>query len=685
MVARTSSGSGLFSEVVGNCVNGDTFTIQSGHNVTVDVDLSTLTTGLGASTINGVMDFKADINTGLFMNGNLDVNGALYVANRVVVSGFTLKSGKSNVYEVARTLNVATVEETLGNGYKNAIDELTDLAVSIENYRLHTLYQPEMMADVVKEFRISYRNSLTLTDVLNYVESNPNVFYHDTVGNKLYIHTSDSSNPSSKTITVIEPINRPASGIESRCNIKFNATGVISNTGGGTPVIAMYGWYPSREYTQLDTDAALNDTTIVLKEDLGLQAGDKIVIGSGTENNGVLVESQKGIYVVQSYNAGTKIVTLTGGLGTARLNGDYVEWASAPIKYGRTSGSAGIIATVINDLTFVGVLFTSRFISVSFGIGFPKNWTFKHCKFSNYGSGLHESLFEDCNFYGVANYWALLNAIGITYNRCIGIAIEYDTVNAHYNSHLNNCIFQNIYTLFSAVTNHTIFKNCTVKNAYLIGGNAGKNTLINCSLSGLDNLRAYPNDTDFIGCVFKDNNTGYLHNTQGKLDNCLFEGINEISSYNGWYKNYWQVLESFDHNQIPGQYKAWCKGGRIETIEDKLKFITESSDYPVFRDYPILAPSNRTIKFRIGITKDNAEILTKLQIIDPTSDPLIDPQSTPLAETTATNTTEAQQIGVAYKSSTPRQLILRILCQDSMGNVLVDTTRIDQSLAKRIN
>ena len=681
MTARTSSGSGLFSAVVGTCVNGDTFTIQEGHEVTVDVNLSTLTAGLGACTINGLLDFKADIDTGLFMNGNLDVNGALYIANRAVMSGFTLTEGKSNVYEIARTLLVTTVEETLGNGYKNAEDELTDLAVSIENYRLHTLYQPEMMADVVKEFRISYRDSLTLADALSYVENNPNTFYHDVVGNKLYIHTSDSTNPSTKTITVIEPINRPGAGTESRCNLKFNSSGVISNTGGGSPIIRMYGWYPQIEWTQLDADAALNATTIVLKEDLGLQQGDKIAIGSGTET-GQQVESNAGIYTVSSYNSGTKTVTLTGGLQTARLSGDYVAILSRPIKITRSSGIAGLITTISNG-TIIGANSLIRLVYGSYTT-ILTGWTFKHSSVQVYDTDLagycDTPLIEDCTIVNFA--YAQKNCLQAIIRRPASINAQINNlgVTKTYDGVMQNVVTDN--PTYS--TNY--FYNCKLKGYKAsLGYSRG---FVNCEFIGNENTASKitgGQNGECFNCLFSGLTVDAFSAFYGKLYNCLFTGSDGVFEYLSKRRQVHQIVESFDHNQTPGNYKAWMRGGRTITEDNKLKFICESNDYPVFRDYTILAPSNRTIKFLIGLTKDTSGIVTKFQIIDPANDPLIDSTATPLAESIATNTTEAQQIGVAYKSTTSKQLILRILCQNSSGNVLIDTTRIDQSLAKRIS
>jgi hypothetical protein len=182
----------------------------------------------------------------------------------------------------------------------------------------------------------------------------------------------------------------------------------------------------------------------------------------------------------------------------------------------------------------------------------------------------------------------------------------------------------------------------------------------------------------FYNCEFTPRSHGLFGNLQGKLYNCLFNGEYDVDNYQLDKRPVNAIIESFDHNQIEGNYKAWMRGGRIETTDDQLSFICESDDYPVYRDYPIIAPANRTFKTRIGLTKSIAGIETKLEIIDPADDPLIDDTATPLNEAVASDTTDNQVLGIAYKSDTSKQLILRVSCQNNEGTVLIDTSRIDQ-------
>ncbi|MCE7699745.1 MAG: hypothetical protein K8E24_013340, partial [Methanobacterium paludis] len=185
---------------------------------------------------------------------------------------------------------------------------------------------------------------------------------------------------------------------------------------------------------------------------------------------------------------------------------------------------------------------------------------------------------------------------------------------------------------------------------------------------------------------------GYFASACVTAYNCFFEGLTPvITSINDTFSNYKRmalrehyskILESFDHNQILGNYKAWMKGGKIETDNGKLKFICESFDYPVFRDYDVILPANKTVKFKVASQKDFTGGTVKLQLIDPANDPLIDNEATPLNEITMPDTKDVwQQFGLAYKSTIAKPLKLRLLTQNVSGNVWFDVTDIEQKLA----
>ncbi len=198
---------------------------------------------------------------------------------------------------------------------------------------------------------------------------------------------------------------------------------------------------------------------------------------------------------------------------------------------------------------------------------------------------------------------------------------------------------------------------------------------------------------------WNDDGSGYLASMSGKLYGCLFknaaaeigniqnEDINDVGVIT---RLAYEIIESFDHNQIVGNYKAWLLGGTIttQTISlviqpGKLTFNPTSSSNPIFRDFKILAPANRTIRELITVNKSFSGGIVALQIIDPMSDPLIDSSQSPLAQSTLPDTTNTNlQLGIAYKSSVAKELILRVLVQSATGTANIDVTRIQQIFQK---
>lgn len=688
MATKTASVSGLWSDTAtwGGAavpINGDGFNIPAGIVVKCDVDQSGMANGMAASVIDGLLHFDADTNTCLKMNGNLTGTGALYICERATVTGFTLTTDKTNTYQVSRSLDVATVEDTLGAGYLDAVEELVETAIDVENAARVAQGLNEMMPDAVQTFIETTRAGLTLSQILAYVEATPASFYHDSVNDLLYIHTSDSTDPSGKTITVIEPINRPAAGSEYRNYILFNSTGTIAMT--GTPIIRAYGWYPEREWTQLAADAAAGQNQIVLKHDYEIQQGDKLIIGSGTENIGAIAETAKGLYTVSAYDSGTKTVTLTANLGTNRLLGDYVALASAPIKKARTSGVNAIITSVINNVHFIGCCFSTKIESTSTTQGYPTGWMFKHSKFPSYiPGGLNEVIFSDCCFYGATNYMAGLSLYNSLFKRCTSIIVGYDGIISDGNVIVDSCIFQNHWDIIS-LSRNVLIKNSFLKQFSQLVGSMSELILNNCELYGVNRDAYYAGILNATDCTFKDNTIGYLRNVGGKLKNCIFEGAVDISGYNSWYNKVNDALESFDHNQLPGNYKAWMRGGKIETALDgstilpgRLILTCESADYPVFRDFPVLLPAYRTSTWQALTKKSFTGGSVKIELIDPASDPLIDPSAQPLASYSLPDTKDTNlPLKLGYKSTVPMQAIIRISAQNSNGTVEVDTRLIE--------
>lgn len=667
-------------------VNGDAVVLPTGCVMRLDTDITSFANGLLSMQVDGIFHVKASAVTGLKMNGNITGTGALYIAERLVVTGFTLTTGKTNTYQVARSLDVATVEDTLGAGYLDAVEELVEIAIDVENAARVAQGLNEMMPDAVQTFIETTRASLTLSQILAYVEATAGSFYHDTVNDILYIHTSDSTDPAGKTIAVIEPINRPAAGSEYRHYNLWNSTATIAMT--GTPIIRTYGWYPEREWTQLAADAASGQNQVVLTKDLGLQAGDIVSIGSGTEY-GISAETAKGIYTVSSYVAATKTVTLTANLQTNRLQKDYIGIISKPIKVSRSSGTTALISTIIHGCVFKGMRATIKIVSNAWSVTtVQNNYKFCHCSSSNawFVFGLSSNcILKDC-IGATGQGYALCDCVDSIAKRCVMINGGISATVLEGDSLSINEISQNTVNVQTA-SDH-------VKNSIGINGSflyPLDSSYKNCIIQAKEDISALGNNyatVNFSDVIFKSNTNGYFTNVGNiTLHNCLFEGNIEV------YLAPWQVskrinskIESFDHNQLPGNYKAWMKGGHIETALDgttphpgRLIFHCESANYPVFHDFPVTLVAYRNMWWWASVLKDFTGGTVKMELIDPAEDPLIDPSAVPLASDILEDIKDVlSAVKLNYRSNKNMQAILRVSAQNSTGTVQVNTRLIEQ-------
>lgn len=685
MATKTSVQSGDWSDTAvwgGSApANGDTVVIA--HTVRMDADESGFANGLASITINSgaILHCKASGTLYIKMNGNIDVNGALYIAERATVSSFSATEDYENVYQASRTVATYSVEETLGVPYLVAYNEVMEAAIITENARLRGLDEAEMMADEVISFIETTRASLSLGDYLDYVEENPGSYYHDSANNLLYIHTSDSTNPSTKTITAIEPVQRPTAGTENRCTIMFNSSGVFTNTGGGTPVIQGYGWHPEREWAKLSADAALSATEIVLTPAVDLQQGDKIQIGIHDSTQSVYItESGNGVYTVSSYNSETKTVTLSSGLLTARKAGDYILRASRPIKITRSTGTTALFNVAFNNNVLIGINAPVPLASNSTSAPtLYHDWKLSHCSSGrNFFNGGKDIEIKDSSCYGQL-YGLAMYTMGAIFKRNISISstIGYNLVGGV----VTDSVQQNIPTPYGAA-----YKNCLFKDFGCIQ-DITNTEFINCEFNGYSNFnnwdspRTNNNHMKFVDCIFKDNGVaGYFNTGIGvKLYNCLFEN-EEIVFTLPEKRNVRHVIESFDHNQTPGNYKAWMRGGTIETLfigEDvqpgKLIFKPESEDYPVFRDYPVFFPANRITTYFVHAEKDFTGGTVQTELIDPSNDPLIDTSALALDTALLEDVEDEQKtMRVAYKPDIGKQLILRVSVINGSGEVNVE-------------
>ena len=467
------------------------------------------------------------------------------------------------------------------------------------------------------------------------------------------------------------PIQRPPIGNEYRCRI-------ITNGRINVPTIRMQGWYHEREFTQVAADAAAQENQIVLQDDLDLQPGERIGI-SYTE----LDLFSDFIFTVSSYNKQTRTVTLTSNLETERSAGDYVNILSAPINLGRITGFGVIFEKNLDNVILEGVQ-SNMSICMSVGTNlndYGDGWRVSHCKFTEYGDSLR-SLFNseitDCN---IADADPMISdVVDCVIDNCcaIGSAVAI----APNNNEISNCIETNYWNTSLSY----LLRNCVIKGMCEI------NNLVEVCLkdSSLELFDTGYNKVTDSKIILVDSEVTIHHNVVMPpfiAYNTIFNGE---AIKNALEKRHF-TRESFDHNQIIGNYKSWCRGGTIETdfkgdgitcLPGRLSLNCTSGDYPVLRDFPVILSSSRWFWWNVNVTKDFSGGTVKMELIDPAEDPLIDPSATPLATSifppNVVNT--PRRLFISYRSNRNVQAILRISAQNESGTVKMDTRIIEKRI-----
>lgn len=219
----------------------------------------------------------------------------------------------------------------------------------------------------------------------------------------------------------------------------------------------------------------------------------------------------------------------------------------------------------------------------------------------------------------------------------------------------------------------------------------------NCTIeNGLDFSDYSPNETEIGECYYSDcefilnsaEGYGPPKTLFGKMHNCLFSGTIKEPGFNKDAFHPSMKLESINHNRIQGNYKAWTKGGTIETrfyegtaSPGRLIFNCESEDYPVFRDFPVSLTPQRWAWWWARTRKDFTGGEVKIEVIDAQNDPMIISSASPLASYSLPDKADKDlALKLAYKPDRNIKGILRISAKNSTGTVKVDSRLIEKRI-----
>ena len=343
-------------------------------------------------------------------------------------------------------------------------------------------------------------------------------------------------------------IQRPAQGSQVRATIKLQGSNSIITT----PNIYAYGWDERLNRTTLAANASAGATQVVLSEDMNLQAGDQILIGAGTVND-YMTESAKGVYTVSSYDQSTRTVTLTGALGHGRLAGDYVGVYNRTIYFdvvrnsSLSPSSQGIYrfegATIRNSIGG----------TIAYNMLLADGVLADKCTFISsegiYGGRYGLYTVQNSTFYNTSVKWSQ----NTTFKDCVFIQRELNDngfITLLAGALFDGCWFQNakavIYRYNELGYGFSQHKGCKARN--LRSGAYG---------SFPHRITCY--NMDFGG--YTPVNRLYYHH---RLYDCLAPTISinyEGATLEG-------ALESFNHNQVPGDYRLYQYGGVTLKVTD---------------------------------------------------------------------------------------------------------------------
>ncbi len=270
---------------------------------------------------------------------------------------------------------------------------------------------------------------------------------------------------------------------------------------------------------------------------------------------------------------------------------------------------------------------------------------------------------------------------------CVGISVE--------------CVMSGISVRSVSDTHASIFSNCLfsgcLQSVYL----GSSSTFKCCEFSGNQQAVFLGNSLDFNGCEFGGNQYSiYLgsgivfvasKNANNLVDlyrtniatssNTLFDGATEFVGYNSSYRAAWGYVESLDHDQVSGAFRAWCRGGIVDRVSDVFPPMQtssylhscESADFPCFRQTTLEVMSGETLEVIAWFRKNaSTPTLPKLEIISFWADPLVDNTQTALASWTMTDSTDTWERGRITWENTgddPARVIVRASAQDATASV----------------
>lgn len=224
------------------------------------------------------------------------------------------------------------------------------------------------------------------------------------------------------------------------------------------------------------------------------------------------------------------------------------------------------------------------------------------------------------------------------------------------------------------VLENTIINGCD----YMSSGAAGTK-LLSCDIGGCANGLEGGSGYIIIDCSFSNNTADLVRVSDAVLVNTILSSTTEFSGYNSVYRNLTAYVESVDHDQVAGAYKAWTRGGIVTKQSTtyptgytySFDHALESATYYCFWQRAVTVPAGGGLVVECLIRKDaSMSYLPRLWLLLPGVEPLI--SGSPSYEAIMTNsvdTWETLLLVYANATSADAQITVRTIGQNATGHV----------------
>jgi hypothetical protein len=170
--------------------------------------------------------------------------------------------------------------------------------------------------------------------------------------------------------------------------------------------------------------------------------------------------------------------------------------------------------------------------------------------------------------------------------------------------------------------------------------------------------------------------------TQSKFSNCLFGGTTENSGYNGVGVGIDNFVESIDHDQTANQYRAWTKGGIIDSDTGTVytgrtrsyKHACASASFYAFQNRTFTVQPGGGLVVQCYVRKTvTMTYLPRIWILTPGQEPFI--TGSPAYEDIMTDSVDTwEELNLVYANggSSPVDVVVRTVAKNASGNVFFD-------------